>query len=381
MEIRSSLNGVLDYIPIICILGIIIGFGSYTTLLGALIISIVFLLGKVKTPFIYAIPITLAIAISGANVVLGGKFETLLSLIFISSIITILISLTNICKKTILTVPKSVSNGFITGAIAATIIIITPTIFALKPYSATFLIDFSNMFQVNLNENAICCSFIVLVCYYYLSKLKYKFLPCAFLSTVAGCLINYFYNMNLPAINLGISQLKQVASADFNNIFHLILFGFLISLVLISQTLSSLKTLKIKGIEKKVLFLQGISNLIGSFLGAISGSIAPIPSKKIKSNKKTYLTNIVEIIILLAFVLFFQKIGNFIPICCCSTILIIKAFEVIYQNFRSLKYKNLHSKTIFYVCFLTSIYNINLAIVLCIILTLIINTKESKQNG
>ena len=26
MEIRSSLNGVLDYIPIICILGIIIGF-------------------------------------------------------------------------------------------------------------------------------------------------------------------------------------------------------------------------------------------------------------------------------------------------------------------------------------------------------------------
>ncbi|MDO5437910.1 MAG: hypothetical protein Q4F80_06920, partial [bacterium] len=117
-EIKGGLKGVLECIPIILTLGILTGFGAYTTLFGALIISFVFLIFNLRLPFVYSITIPIAAAIGGMNVFLGGKSETLFSMLFISSIFMILFSLTGICKKTVLNVPRSVSAGFITGTAA-----------------------------------------------------------------------------------------------------------------------------------------------------------------------------------------------------------------------------------------------------------------------
>ena len=379
-EAKSGFSGVLDYLPIILILGIILGYGGYLTLFGALIITFIFLFSKIKYPIILGATITNIVTVAFINVTLGGKIETLVSLLFLSSLITILLSNTNIHKRTILSVPKAVSSGFITGCITSAIILIFPTLFNLKAYGATFLINFNSLLYQPINEQALCCSLVVLTIYYYLSKLKSKWLPKGFISVVTGSFINFIYHMDLTTIDIGIKNLNKVATGNFANIAHLLLFSFLIALVMIVQSLSTMKALKIKGFEKRILFLQGVSNFISSFLGAYSGSVAYIPTKENKINKlKTKIPTIIEFLVLLLFVIFFKEISSLIPVCCCSMLLIIKGYEILKQNIQAISYKNIQNKTIFYGCFLTSIYNINLAIVLSIIITLIINTKESRQ--
>lgn len=374
-EIKGGLKGVLECIPIILTLGILTGFGAYTTLFGALIISFVFLIFNLRLPFVYSITIPIAAAIGSMNVFLGGKSETLFSMLFISSIFMILFSLTGICKKTVLNVPRSVSAGFITGTAACGFLLALPLIFGQKTFSSVSLMFNSKegLFST-VNEFSFITALSVAAIYHYLLKLKIKSLPCAFIAILAGALINFIFKMNLASIKCGFENFQTVANADFGNFTHLLLFGFLLSLVFTVQTLSNLKFLKKKTNEKKVLIISGISNLISSMTGTIAGTV----SHPVKSD---FSLPLIETVLLSVFVIFFEKISAFIPISAVSAILALNCYETIKYNFQSQKIKNNQAKIIFISCFLTCLYNIVLGIILSVILTLIIRTKKNDKKN
>lgn len=367
-KLKTGLKGVSDYIPILLLLGILTGFGAHTTLFGALIITFCFLIFKKDASFLFGASIVYAVTVAGANVSLGGKSETLYAVLFLSSLITIALSFLNIYKKTILTIPKAVSSGVISGCALGAAILSLPLILGHKTFTSTFLMfNSTGNFFSNINEFSLVIFAVILGSFYYFSKIKS--LPAYFLSWFTGIIVSIIYKMDLSSIKLGLENFKIPVNADFANIAHVLLFALLISIVCIAQILSSARKLK----PKKILLLTGVSGAISSMAGAISGGVVPC---KIKSR---YLT-LVEFILLLIFVIFYNKISSFIPMVSVASIAFIKCLGLIKHYIQSQKNKNIQSKIIFCICFLSSFYNIIFGVILAIILTLITKTPRKEFN-
>lgn len=367
-ELRGSLKGVLNYIPILLLLGILTGFGAHTTLFGAFAISFCFLIFKRNLSFLFGASIVYAITVAGANVSLGGRSETLYAVLFLSSLITIAFSFLNVYKKTILTIPKAVSSGIMSGCALGVWVLSLPLILGHKTFTSIFLMfNSTGNFFSNINESSLIIFAVILGSFYYFSKIKS--LPAYFLSWLTGIIVSIIYKMDLNSIYLGLENFKIPVNADFANMAHILLFALVISIVCISQILSSARKLK----PKKIILLTGISGAISSIGGAISGGIVPC------KNKSRYMV-LAEFILLLIFVIFYNKISSFIPMVSVASVAFIKCLGLIKHYIQSQKNKNIQSKIIFCVCFLSSFYNIIFGVILAIILTLITKTPKKEFN-
>ena len=372
----GSLKEVLDYLPIILVLGIIAGFGSFTTLIGAFILSLVFLIFGKKYSFIFAPTVAFVLSAASINVSLGGKSETLFALLFVSSLLTILISLLNVHKKTLLTIPKPVISGFMAGCFVSALMLSIPLMFGQKTFSSLPLMLNSkvSLFS-NVNEISIVFSCLTFAIYYYFSKSKIKILPSAFLAVIFAGFINYFHGFNLENIYIGIKAFTPVATADFGHFIRLLFSGILLSLVIVVETLLNLKiSKKMNGMTKspkKPLFLLGLANALASITGSVGGTLAI----RNENGKKKLLT-LIEAVVLFFFIMFFEKISSFIPICAIGSILFIKSYEIIKNYILAQKIKIFSSKIIFAICLFATFYNVIFGLMVSIVFALIVKTRK-----
>lgn len=375
-SILESLKEVLDYLPIIFVLGIITGFGPYTTIVGGFIISFVFFVFGKKYSFIFAPTIVYATVLASLNVSLGGRSETLFALLFVSSLITILISILKIHRKTVLTVPKPVIQGFMTGCFLSAFILSLPLIFGQKTFSTLgLMLSSKGHFFAQINEISLVFACLTFAIYYYLKKFKIKFISPAFMAVIIAGVINYFYNFNLENIYIGIKNFTPVATADFGHFIRLLISGLILSLIMTTETLLNLRASKKTNNEikspKMPVFLVGLANLFAS----VTGSIAGVLAKKSENGKNRFLT-VVEAVVLLLFVIFFEKISTFIPIASISAILFITSYEAIKNAILAQRIKNVQSKIIFSICLICSLCNIILGFMIAIVFALVMKTKK-----
>ncbi|MCD8025207.1 MAG: hypothetical protein LUE64_06695, partial [Candidatus Gastranaerophilales bacterium] len=352
-----SIKNFFDYIPLISVLGIFSGFGSHTTLIGAFIAAFIFAVFKKNSAFIFGAAPVFIVSLAFCNVYLGGRSNTLFALLFISSIIIITGSF--FLNKIKIPIIKPVSSGFGAGSAIIALILSIPLILGKKTFcSLPLFFSTGHSFFSNVNENSIVISCLVLGVYYYLSKWKVKFIPGAFLSVLAGGIINYIYNLNLEGCNIGFSEYTPVISADFGHIVLLLFFGFIISVVMYGQMYYPKNSQKNE--NKKVFFLIGLSNIFSSMTGSIAGNanISKNASAKIQA------------LILLVIIIFFDKIIGFIPVCAAATILLIKMYEYIKTSLFSQKPKTALSKTIFAICMVTTVFNVILGVIISSIINI-----------
>ena len=191
---------------------------------------------------------------------------------------------------------------------------------------------------------------------------------------IAG-VINYFYNFNLENIYIGIKNFTPVATADFGHFIRLLISGLILSLIMTTETLLNLRASKKTNNEikspKMPVFLVGLANLFAS----VTGSIAGVLAKKSENGKNRFLT-VVEAVVLLLFVIFFEKISTFIPIASISAILFIISYEAIKNAILAQRIKNVQSKIIFSICLICSLCNIILGFMIAIVFALVMKTKK-----
>lgn len=379
-DIKGSLKGVLDNLPYIMALGIIMGTGAYATVFGALIISAANLFTRNKKTLIYSATAVLCAVLSAIVVIFKGNLEHLWAVLFIAGIITGVIGCF-IPKKTILSIPKSISSGFMTGCLICILILCFPLIMGQSTY-ATFplmVISKYNPFSY-VNENALICSITVFVVYHYLTKTNMKFIPKSIISVIIPSIINLLFNMNLILSTDRIEFFTPVAKGDFGKTVYVILFGLLVSTVMVVQTLSNLKALGIRNkMKKPVLLIEGISNTLGAMTGTIAGVVSYAPSKEAVQNKsKNNISEFIIVFILLICSIFFKNTIGLIPVCAVSAILFIKLYETIKYNLHSQKIKNINSKIIFWICLISTVINIIFGLAVSIVLTFIITVKNKK---
>ena len=374
--LKTDFKDVLNYIPHLFILGLLAGFGSYTALTGAFIITLVFLFFGRKYSFIYGSTVVFVLSAASLNVSLGGRSETLFALLFISSLITILFSFLNVCKKTVLSIPKPVSNGFITGCFLSAFFLCIPLILGEKTFCSFHLMlnTKSGIFN-SINENAFIIALLTVVIYNYLLKLKIKYLPSSFTACILAGIASFLYNFNLDCINLGYTGFTPVTSADFGHFVRLFASGILLSIVMTSETLLNLKALKKtkneNKVPKKILFLTGISNLVSSITGSIAGVMTG-------GNKTTKTKTLVEAFVLFIFIIFFNEISPFITAASIASILAFDLWKAVKNKLLAQKNKTFCAKAIFLFCLLITLYNIILGIMFSIVFTLIMARTKQK---
>ncbi len=374
--ILESLKEVLEYLPIIFVLGIITGFGPYTTIIGTFIIAFVFFIFGKKYTFIYAPTIVYAIVSASLNVSLGGRAETLFALLFVSSVLTIFISILKIHRKTVLTIPKSVVNGFISGCFLSALVLSLPLMFGQKTFSTLDLM-FSSKGSVfgQIDEISLVFAFLTFAIYYYLKKFKIKFVSPAFFAVIIAGLVNCLYRFNLDNIYIGIKNFTPVATADFGHFIRLLVSGLILSLVMTTEILLNLRASKKTNSEikspKMPVFLVGLANLFAS----VTGSIAGVLAKRSENGKNKFLT-LTEAVILFFFVVFFEKISVFIPICAIGAILFIKSYETVKNYVLMQRVKTFSSKIIYVICFFATLYNVILGFMVAVIFSLILKTRK-----
>ncbi len=382
-DFKGSIKGISDNIPYITALGIILGTGAHSTVFGALIISFIFLLFKFDKPLIFSISAVLTASLTSSIILLKGSLEKLWAILFLAGLITVIISLLKTPKKFILSIPKSVSQGFITGALTSILILTVPLILGQKGYiSLPLLIASKHNFFNYINEGAVICSIATFVIYHYLSKSNLKFLPKSLISVIIPIFINIFYKTDLILSADRIEYFKPAGqSADFGNLIYVLLFAILISIVIFIQTSANLRGLKIKNQKEinKVLLIEGISNTISALTGTVSGVVSYNAAKDtIKLNP--LISGLICFIILLIFSIFFKQTIGLIPVCSISSILFIKLYEVIKFNLHSQKIKNKNAKIIFIICFVLTFLHTVTGLIASIILTFLINTKNKNLN-
>ena len=94
------------------------------------------------------------------------------------------------------------------------------------------------------------------------------------------------------------------------------------------------------------------------------------------SDGKNRFLTVVEAVVLLLFVIFFEKISTFIPIASISAILFITSYEAIKNAILAQRIKNVQSKIIFSICLICSLCNIILGFMIAIVFALVTKTKK-----
>ncbi len=375
-DLKSAFKETFDYIPMIMFIGLISGIGSYNALVGTFIISLIFCLFKVRLPLICAPTIPFALALTCGNTVLGGKNETLCTILFAAGIFSLLFIFLKNCKNLMLNIPKCVSSGFLSSIFIQGAVLSLSLILGNKILSSVlFIPHIKGDFFAQCFEGGIVLAILYGVIYYYLRKIHIP-LPFIFFSAVIAGFINYFYKLDPNMANYGLSSFKFILDWNLLQDFQIIFISFFLSILLVVATLNSTKN---KSKENKNILLVGFSNIISSLFGTIAGTIQSIktsPDKK--DNKYVILFNTLFILLL---VLNFNNIIRFIPLSLIGAVCFLECLRFLKVHFFIFKKQNLKSKIIFVSCFLSCLYNVILGIAVGFIFTLWTRTKENDKNN
>ncbi len=364
---KENSKGVLDYFVISAFLGIITGYGAHTVFLGAFITSVLFLLFSFKKPYIYFLTPVLGCLIADMNSTLGGKSETLFALIFVSSIFILIFSFVNFKFKD----NKTSIKGFCLGSYISLIILSVPLIIGKKTFSTLSLLFMGNGLFSDINEGAFVFALLTVGFYYYLNKIKSKVISPSFFAVILSSAVAVIYKTNLPSLKEGYENFQYIVNADFGNFHKLLFFGILLSAAFIYTNRVNLKLASDKSYKKNNI-IQGISNMVCSMTGSIPSVIIPSCDNK---NKESYIT-IFQILFFVILFTLYPQLTDKIPLSTVAAMFFVKGLEYIKTSFNSIIKKNRSQKAIFITCLLTSLYNITLGLILCLVIVLILNIRK-----
>lgn len=350
-----------NFFPLILALGVVVGIGAHSILVGSFIVAFIFLISHFKTSFISYLSIPFIFTTGALNIILKGRYETFLALSFLSGFFAILPAF---IKKIKINPPKPIIKGFITAIYTSILILCIPFILGQTDVISSIVAHNSSLSIFNnVNIGTILIFFTVLAAYYYLSKIKFLSSISYILSIFIGCLVNYIYKLNTPVLGTAFENYNFPPNADFGNFFTLLILSILIGCVLYIH-INYVKKIK----KDNFLIASSLTAIIAPFFGGVGGGIY--------SKSEIKFINLFYIILLLLFIIFYKQMFSFVPTSAIISACAIQCFYLVKSSFKNIKCKNLKYKINFALSFLTSVYNILLGIIISGLTTLILRKKN-----
>ena len=261
-----------------------------------------------------------------------SDINAILSIIFLSGLITIALSFLNI-SKFIHYIPYSVVAGFMCG------IGILVILSQIKPFLGIHSFSETENFDQNVLLVSIPSLFIII----FWKKIKsisevLNYIPAPFVSLIFGTTIAYFLNLNIPLIGhrmIGSEQtsLFTLSIPDFSTLRKFIIPALTLAGLI---SIDSLLTCKIadnmiggKHKSNQEVFGQGFANMLCGLLGAAPTATATMFTvSNIKFGAKTVLSSIVYGLTLFAILFGFKFLVESIPLACIAAILFKIGFDI-----------------------------------------------------
>ena len=369
--------------------GVASGLGAAAGIWGAIVLSFIGAIVGLNCPIISGPTGPSAIIIAHVYALMNGDISNVFLILAFSAIIQMIISITSI-PSLIKYVPYPVISGFLSGIGIIIIILQISPILGGQNYSSV-LLTLKNipLCIQNVNFDAVLLGFISLLIVFLIPKNISKYIPSQIIALILGSLICFYFNFDVDKIPAITFEIPKFTLNDFNFtvLSNSLTIALSISFVLTSESLLTglvMESLaKKKYNPKKLVFSQGLGNLVCSFFGIMQGSAATMRSvAAYKIGSTTTLSAIFSSLILLIALYKFSPLISQIPICVLSAILIKIGHDILdLKIFKIIKHAPKDDiLTLCIVIFLTVFYNLIFAIITGIVLASILYAKRIADN-
>ena len=365
--------------------GVSSGFGAAAGIWGAVILSFVTGIIGCNLPLISGPTGPASIIIASAFATTSGNLSDVILILIMASILQIIISVTSV-PKLIKYVPYPVISGFLSGIGLIIIILQIPPLLGGTCCSSTLqtLLKIPDIL-VFFNKHSAILGIFTLLLLFFTPKIIKKHIPVQLFALVTATFVSYFCGLNVEKISEINVSFPHMIVPEFS--FNVIEKCFPISLTLaFVASCESLLTgvimdslTKKKHNSKRLIFSQGIGNLICSLTGSMGGSAATMRSvAAVKNGSTTKLSSIFSSIFLLLILFKFSWFIAQIPICVLAAILIKIGLDIIdFKVLNILKYAPKDDLAVLIsVLFLTVFYNLIFAIGVGIVLSSLLYAKK-----
>lgn len=365
--------------------GVSSGFGAAAGIWGAVILSFVTGIIGCSLPLISGPTGPAAIIIASAFAATSGNLSDVVLILIMASILQIIISLTSV-PKLIKYVPYPVISGFLSGIGLIIIILQIPPMLGGITVSSTLqtIMNFPKVTEY-FNCNSAILGIFTLLLLFFTPKMIKNIIPVQLFALIISTVLAYFTGMNIDKISEINVSLPQIIIPDFSiNVIEKC-FPIALTLAFVASCESLLTGVIMESLTKKkhnsnkLIFSQGIGNLICSLTGSMGGSAATMRSvAAVKSAAVTKLTAIFSSIFLLIILFKFSRFIAEIPICVLAAILIKIGLDIIdFKVFSILKYAPKDDLAVLVtVLLLTVFYNLIFAIGVGIVLSSLLYAKK-----
>ncbi len=369
--------------------GVASGLGAAAGIWGAIILSFIAAFTGLNCPIISGPTGPSAIIIAHIYALMSGDISSVFLILAFSAIIQMIISITSI-PSLIKYIPYPVISGFLSGIGIIIIILQISPILGGENYSSVIeaLKNIPLCIQ-NINFDAVLLGVISLLVVFLIPKRISKYIPSQIIALILGSLICFYFNFEVEKISAITFEIPKFALHNFNFsiLSNSLAIAISISFVLTSESLLTglvMESLaKKKYNPKRLVFSQGLGNLICASFGIMQGSAATMRSvAAYKAGATTKLSAVFSSLILLIALYKFSFLISQIPICVLSAILIKIGYDILdLKIFKIIKHAPKDDVlTLCIVIFLTVFYNLIFAIITGIVLASILYAKRVADN-
>lgn len=279
-DVLGGLNSAIIALPQALAFGVATGFGVASGVWGAIILSIVSSVFGVKIPLISGITGPVTIVVASIMHALNADISSVILIIVLAGLLQMLLSFTSL-SEIVKYVPYPVISGFMNG-IGIIIIVMQLNLLIGHPIMSN-TISSIEAFIINLNSinfDALLVGGLTLLIVFAVPKRFNKIVPSQAIALVICTLLSMKLGLNvdkISAIPMSIPKITLPHSSlhDIITYFH---YAVMLAIVLSAESLLTLlvsdSLIKTKTSSKRMLFGQGIGNMVCGLTGSLPGSAA-----------------------------------------------------------------------------------------------------------
>ncbi len=335
-DILGGINSAIVALPQALAFGVATGFGAGAGLWGAIILCFVAGILGTKVPMISGPTGPMTIVIASIAAALGFDMQAVITIMLMAALIQILFSITNI-SDIVKYVPYPVISGFMNGVGIIIILIQLNPLIGHSTISSTF--DSLKHFVINLNninQPAMWLGLLTLLIVFGIPKKINKYLPSQIIALIFCTIISIKLGLDIPKISEISVNFPNIRLPifDFHKITVYLPYAATLAVVLSAESmltgLVADSLTKTKHEPKKLLFSQGVGNIICAMSGSLCGTAATMRTvAALNTGATTKIATIINPIVLCLLLFKFSGFVAEIPLAVLAGILIKIGYDII----------------------------------------------------
>ncbi len=335
-DILGGINSAIVALPQALAFGVATGFGAGAGIWGAIILCFIAGILGTKIPMISGPTGPMTIVIASVAAALSQDMQAVIIIMLLAALIQILFSLTNI-SDIVKYVPYPVISGFMNGVGVIIILIQLNPLIGHSTVSNTFesIKDFIVNLS-NINMPAMWLGLLTLLIVFGIPKKINKYIPSQILALIACTIISIKLGLDVPKISQISVNFPAISlpEFDFHKIAAYLPYAATLAVVLSAESmltgLVADSLTKTRHNPKRLLFSQGIGNVICSLTGSLCGTAATMRTvAALNTGATTKAAAIVNPIILCLLLFKFSNFVSEIPLAVLAGILIKIGYDII----------------------------------------------------